>query len=128
MISFKDLDAFQACHQLTLAAHRIGGKIGDHDARLAAKLQSSAIVAASRIARGSGFGSAQMFSRCVDRTAAALAEFAAYLELARDLEYLPADDHRELESLGGRALFYVMKLAVSLDHPTAPEPGPTSNG
>jgi len=46
MISFKDLDAFQACHQLTLAAHRIGGKIGDYDARLAARLQSSAIVAA----------------------------------------------------------------------------------
>ena len=122
MTLFKDLDAFQACHQLTLAAHRIGGKIGEHDPRLASRLQTAAIVAASRIARGSGFRSPRLFSQCVDRTAAALAEFAAYLELARELEYLPADDHRELETMGGRALFYVMKLRVSLDAPATPEP------
>lgn len=126
--SFKDLDAFQACHQLTLASHRIGSKIGEHDARLASRLQSTAIIAASRIARGSGFRDPRMFLKCVDRTAAALAEFAAYLELAHELEYLPADAHRELESLGGRALFYVMKLAMSLEPPATPEPGHSSSG
>jgi four helix bundle protein len=123
MTSFKDLDAFQACHQLTLAAHRIGGKIGEHNTHLASRLQAAAIVAASRIARGSGFRNPRMFSQCVDRTAAALAEFAAYLELAHELEYLPADDHHELETLGGRALFYVMKLAMSLEAPAPPPNG-----
>jgi hypothetical protein len=41
--------------------------------------------------------------------------------LARELEMISAEDHRELESLGGRALFYVMKLAVSLETPNSPE-------
>ena len=121
MTSYKDLDAFQACHQLTLAAHRVGLKLEENDASLAARLRSTAIVAASRIARGSGFRNRRMFLSCVDRTAAALAEFEAYLELARELELIAADDHRELESLGGRALFYVMKLAMSLEPSKPPE-------
>lgn len=128
MTSFKDLDAFQACHQLTLAAHRIGTKIGDHDRHLASRLQAAAVVAASRIARGSGSRNARVFAGCVDRTACALAEFAAYVELARDLDFLPADDHHELETLGGRALFYVSKLRVSLDPPGSTEPSPSPNG
>jgi hypothetical protein len=33
-----------------------------------------------------------------------------------------------LESLGGRALFYVMKLAVSLDQPADPDPDAVSQG
>jgi len=32
-----------------------------------------------------------------------------------ELELISAEDHRELESLGGRALFYVCKLAASLE-------------
>jgi len=124
MTSFKDLDAFQACHQLTLAAHRIGMKIGEHDKHLASRLQAAAVVAASRIARGAGSRSNRVFSGCVDRTACALAEFAAYLDLARDLDFLPADDHHELEALGGRALFYVSKLRVSLGPPASTETSP----
>ena len=126
MTSFKDLDAFQACHQLTLAAHRIGTKIGEHDRHLASRLQAAAVVAASRIARGSGSRSNRVFSGCIDRTACALAEFSAYVELARDLEFLAADDHHELETLGGRALFYVSKLRVSLEPPASAESGPAS--
>lgn len=124
MSSFKDLDAFQACHQLTLATHRVNLNTEDDHGRLGSRLRAAAIVATSRIARGSGFGDRQRFLSCVDRTAAALAEFEAYLELARELELIAAEDHRELESLGGRALFYVSKLALSLEPPKA---GPTSS-
>ncbi len=120
MSTYEDLDAFKACHQLTLAAHRVTVTLEERDAELAGRLWSAAIVASSRIARGSGYHDRRMFRACVDRTAAALAEFEAYLELARELDMIPAEGHRELESLGGRALFYVMKLAMSLDPAKAP--------
>jgi len=121
MSTFEDLDAFKACHQLTLAVARVKPRLEERDGELAARLWSTGIVASSRIARGSGFRNTKLFRPCVDRTAAALAEFGAYLELARELEMISAEDHRELESLGGRALFYVMKLAVSLETPNNPQ-------
>jgi hypothetical protein len=112
---YADLDAFKACHQLTLAFARVNPKLSERDAELAGRLWSAVIVASSRIARGSGFRDQRRFIACVDRTAAALAEFEAYVELARELELISAEEHRELESLGGRALFYVMKLSMSLE-------------
>lgn len=115
MSSYQDLDAFRACHELTLAAHRVSGKLEERDAELAGRLWAATITASSRIARGSGLGNRRLFASCVDRTAAALAEFEVYLGLARELELIAAEDHRELESLGGRALFYVCKLRVSLE-------------
>jgi hypothetical protein len=65
-----------------------------------------------------------MFATCVDRTLAALAELSSHLELARELDLISEEDHRELESLGGRALFYVMKLALSLEPDVAAGTGP----
>lgn len=121
MSSFEDLDAFKACHQLTLAVARVKPRLEERDSELAARLWSAGIVASSRIARGSGLRNRKLFLSCIDRTAAALAELEAYLELARELELISAEDHRELESLGGRALFYVMKLAMSLEETKASE-------
>jgi four helix bundle protein len=103
MSTFEDLDAFKACHELMLAVARVKPRLEERDGELAERLWSAGIVASSRIARGSGFRNRKMFMPCVDRTAAALAEFEAYLELARELELISSDDHRELESLG-RAL------------------------
>jgi len=125
MSSFEDLDAFKACHQLTLAVHGVNVNLEERDAELAGRLWSAAIVASSRIARGSGYRDRRMFRACVDRTAAALAELEVYLELARELELISAEGHRELESLSGRALFYVMKLAMSLDPAKAPGSDPS---
>jgi len=67
-----------------------------------------------------------MFAACVDRTLGALSEISYHLEMARTLDLISKADHRELESLGGRALFYVMKLAMSLGpDPAAGSPPPS---
>jgi len=67
-----------------------------------------------------------MFAACVDRTLGALSEISYHLEMARTLDLISRADHRELESLGGRALFYVMKLAMSLGpDPAAGNPPPS---
>jgi four helix bundle protein len=120
--SYQDLDAFKACHALTLAVHGVTEKLAERDEELAGQLWASALIASSRIARGSGFRHRRMFAACADRALAALAEISYHLELARAMDLLSAEDRQELESLGGRALFYVMKLAMSL------EPDPSSGG
>lgn len=125
MSSYADLDAFKACHQLTLAVHRCNEKLEDRDGEVAAQLWSAALIASSRIARGSGYRNRRMFAVCVDRTLGALAELSAHLELAQELGLIAAEDYRELESLGGRALFYVMKLAMSLEPDGAAGRGPS---
>ncbi len=120
MSSYEDLDAFKACHQLTLAVHRMSEQVEERDAELAGQLWAAGLIASSRIARGAGFRQRRMFAACVDRTLGALSEIAYHLEMARTMDLISEADHRELESLGGRALFYVMKLAMSL------EPGPAA--
>src|SRR5262245_65936109 len=112
MSTFEDLDAFKACHQLTLAVARMKARLEERDGELAARLWTAGIVASSRIARGSGYRNKKLFRPCVDRTAAALAEFGAYPEVARELEVIFAGHHRELEGLGGRALVYVTTVRV----------------
>jgi four helix bundle protein len=124
MSSYEDLDAFKACHQLTLAVHRCNEKLEERDVEVATQLWCAAVIASSRIARGSGFRNRRMFAVCVDRTLAALAELSSHLELARELDLISTEDHGELESLGGRALFYVMKLALSLEPDAAAGTGP----
>lgn len=123
MTSYQDLDAFKACHALTLAVHRVTEKFAERDGELAGQLWASALIASSRIARGSGFRHRRMFAVCADRTLGALAEISYHLEIAWAMDLVSAEDRQELESLGGRALFYVMKLAMSLEPDPSAEDG-----
>jgi len=115
MSSYEDLDAFKACHQLTLAVGRVAKKIEELDVELAGQLWAAGLVASSRIARGSGVRNRRMFAACVDRTLGALSEISYHLEMARTMDLITEEERRELESLSGRALFYAMKLAMSLE-------------
>ena len=126
MSSYEDLDAFKACHELTLAVHRISENLEERDAELAGQLWAAALIASSRIARGAGFRHRRMFAGCVDRTLGAHSEVAYHLEMARTLDLISEADHHELESLGGRALFYAMKLAMSLERDPAAGSAPPS--
>jgi len=122
---YEDLDAFKACHHLTLAVHRVVETIEERDATLAAQLWGAALCASSRIARGSGFRNRRKFAACVDRTLAALAEISFYLEVGCAMDLISKEERQELESLGGRALFYSMKLVTSLAGGSPSETGPT---
>jgi four helix bundle protein len=112
--AYQELDAFKACHQLTLAVHRLAERLEERDATLAGHLWAAALCASSRIARGSGFRNRRMFAACVDRTLSALSEISYYLDMGYAMGLIAKEDHQEIESLGGRALFYSMKLDMSL--------------
>jgi len=124
--AYEDLDAFKACHQLTLAVHRVVETLEERDATLAAQLWAAALCASSRVARGSGFQNRRMFASCVDRTLAALSEISFYLEVGCAMNLISKEERHELESLGGRALFYSMKLVTSLTGGSPSETGPPS--
>jgi len=55
-----------------------------------------------------------MFAACVDRTLAALSEISYDLEMGYTMGLISKEEHQEIESLGGGALFYSMKLVMSL--------------
>src|SRR2546426_5701802 len=81
---------------------------------LSGHLWAAALCASSRIARGSAFRNRRMFAACVDRTLSALSEISYYLDMGYAMGLISKEDHQEIESLGGRALFYSMKLVMSL--------------
>src|SRR5437016_11074614 len=121
---YEELDAFKACHQLTLAVHRVVETLEERDAALAEQLWAAALCASSRVARGSGFRNRRMFAACVDRTLAALAEISFYLEIGCAMDLISKAYRQELESLGGRALLYSMQLVTSLAGGSPSETGP----
>lgn len=114
MHPYEDLDAFKACHELTLRVYRVVDQMGEKDPELGAQLWSAALFASARIARGAAFSNRRLFVLCLERTLAALSEIAYHLGVAGAINLVSEEDHRELESLRGRAVFYTMKLLTQL--------------
>src|SRR5439155_1402621 len=100
--------------RVTLGVHRLAEKLEERDATLSGHLWASALCMSSRIARASAFPNRRMFASCVDRTLSALSEISYYLDMGYAMGLISKEDHQEIESLGGRALFYSMKLVMSL--------------
>lgn len=111
---YEDLDAYKACHQLTLRVHRVVEAMEARDPALATALWTAALRAPTRIARSTAFSRPRAVAMCLDRTLGALTELAYHLSLARVMGLVSDDDHREIESLRGRAVFYTIKLLMSL--------------
>jgi len=114
MQAYEQLDAFRECDELALRTHRVLHQIEDLDPELAAQLWSAALIAASRIARGTGMGNRRMFVACIDRTLGALAEVGFHLKMARALDLVTEEIEQEIESQRGRAVFYSTKLLTDL--------------
>src|SRR5919106_845388 len=114
MASYEDLDAFKACHELTLAVYKVVEALEEKDSELSGQLWSAALIASSRIARGSAFRNRRMFWYAADRALSALSEIAYHLNMADGLGLLGKEEHQRLESLRGRAVFYTTKLILDL--------------
>ncbi len=112
--SYENLDAFKACQELTLAVHPIVEVMDKRDPELSVQLWAAALIASSRIARGSGFRSRRMFWGAADRSLGALSEIAYHLNMADGLSLISKEDHQRLENLRGRAVFYTLKLVFEL--------------
>src|SRR2546422_4606676 len=79
--AYEDLDAFKACHQLTLAVHRLAGKLEERGATLSGDLWAAALCTSRRIARGAAFRNRRMFAACGGRTPPALSPDSYYLHM-----------------------------------------------
>jgi four helix bundle protein len=122
MMPFDKLDAFKVCHALTLELYKTAQAFEARDAGLAGELALAALIASSRIARGTGFRNRRMFCACLERSHAALSEISYFLNMARAFDFISADVHQDLESQRGRAAFYVMKLLLAGVEPPPPSP------
>jgi four helix bundle protein len=128
MLPFEDLDAFKACHKVTLKVHGILEPLSANDPEIAAQLWAAALRAPARIARGTAFSNRRRFALCVDRALACLSEVGYQLSMVHALSLIPEEEHRELESLRGRAVFYTTKLLMTLISGEDPGTAPPAAG
>ena len=98
------LKAWTACHELTFAVYRATMKWRRRDQDpLGDMIREAAMASSVRIAVGAVAGSPREFRACLNQSIGALARLDALLEVARDVDLLPAETYGELEALRDHA-------------------------
>lgn len=114
------LQAWVACHELTLAVYRSSrGWPPAECFGLTLQCRRSAYSAAASIAAGAARPGVREFRRNLDRALGNLAELDYALRLARELEYLPPERWGEVEALRDHA----SRLAAGLQRALGRRPG-----
>ena len=122
MFKYKDLDAYKACHELTIALHPVADRLRERDAELAGHLWDASLVCIGRIARASAFSRKKDIVFWLCRSLGSVIEVEHLLNLTDGLGLIERDTVVRLESLRARAYFYLNKLINSMVVPP-PEPG-----
>ena len=117
MLPFEKLDAWKACHTLTLATFKAVDDCSRLDPVLTRRLRYSSSRSGAKLAFGSGTRNKRMFRMSVARVSGYLTEFAYDLSLARVMGVIPAQVCDQLDALRGRASFYTFQLMKSLLSP-----------
>jgi len=112
-MTYRDLDAYKVCQELTLAIHKVCDALQDRDPQMAAQLWQAALTATSRIARASAFSSRPRFAYSLNSSLAALSQIEYCLNLCDGFGLVDRNTCKQLEGLRGRANFYVTKLIFS---------------
>ena len=98
------LQAWAACHELTLTVYRLTAKWPLVERYgLTAQARRAAYSAGANIAEGAAKRGSREFRRHLDMALGSLAELAYALELARDLDYTARAEWGEVEALRDRA-------------------------
>lgn len=99
MRNFKELKVWQKAHLFALDVYRESQNFpADERFGLTIQLRRAVTSVASNIAEGCGRGSERDFGRFLGIAAGSASEAEYQLLLARDLDYLPADVHRQLDT------------------------------
>ena len=114
MLPFEKLDAWKACHALTLATYQAARDCAKQDPQIARHLRYASSRSGAKLAFGSGTRNRRMFRSAVSRVAGYLAEFTYELSLARLMGVIPDKTCDQLDALRGRASFYTFQLLHSL--------------
>ena len=98
MRDFRRYQVWGKAHALTLAVYDEVGRFPSHELfGLTSQLRRASSSIGMNIAEGCGFDSDAEFARFVRIAAGSASEVEYGLLLSRDLGYLPADKHTELE-------------------------------
>lgn len=99
MRDFRELKVWQKAHQFALTIYRrTQGFPAEERFGLTNQLRRSAVSVPSNIAEGCGRDSEKDFARFLSIAAGSASEAEYQLLLARDLSYLPADVHSQLDA------------------------------
>ena len=133
MATYEKLDSWKACHALTLAVFEATKPLLKIDAEAADRLRLSALLSASKLARGAGTGSERLLRQCAELSAGHLSEFEYHLKMTRVLGLIPNKACERLNALRGRAVFYVWKHLLGglpltdVEPPDDPEAGASAS-
>jgi four helix bundle protein len=98
MKDFKDLKVWQKAHAMALAVYSSSrGFPREEMYGLTSQLRRAAVSVGANIAEGCGRRSDGEFARFLQIARGSASEVEYHLLLARDLKFLPAADHTELE-------------------------------
>jgi four helix bundle protein len=99
MQEFRDLKVWQRAHQLVLRLYETTGKFPDEERfGLSSQLRRAAVSIPANIAEGSRRGSDADFGRFLHISIGSASEVDYLLLLARDLDYIRADEYASLHS------------------------------
>jgi four helix bundle protein len=98
------LRAWTACHELTFAVYRATMKWRRRDQDpLGEMIREAAMASGVKIGVGAVAATPREFRTYLDQSGGALARLEALLEVARDVDLLPAETYGELEALRDHA-------------------------
>ena len=94
---FRKIKAWQRAHALTLQVYRVtSGFPGDERFGLVSQMRRACASIATNVAEGCGRDTNKELARFIDIATGSASEVEYQLLLARDLGYLPEDEHRNL--------------------------------
>ena len=99
MRDFRKLSVWQKAHRLTLEVYRITGTFPpDERFGLTAQLRKSSASVPTNLAEGCGRFGDREFAHFISIAAGSTSEAEYQLLLARDLGYVPAETHEQLDA------------------------------
>jgi len=115
MKDFRELKVWHKAHQLALQVYQHSAQLPpDERFGLTAHLRKSATSIPSNIAEGCGRQGDRELARFLNIAAGSATELEYQLLLARDLGYLPADAHAELDAVVGEVKRMLYRFVQTL--------------
>ncbi|MBI2682779.1 MAG: four helix bundle protein [Acidobacteriales bacterium] len=111
MKNFRSLKVWQKAHEITLECYKVSKKFPDNERfGLTSQMRRCSASVAANIAEGCGRRGNAEFHRFLQIAAGSSNELDYHLLLARDLGYLPIEEHRKLET----SLIEMQKMLAGL--------------
>ena len=116
MAPYEKLRAWTASHEVVLQVYRVTRTWPEHEKYgLVAQSRRAAFSIAANIAEGAAKRGKREFRRFLDIAIGSSAELRCAIRVARDLEYLPEADWKEIESRRDTAGKLLWRLYESLN-------------